>query len=143
MLAARLLALTGDEPPARGPLSAREHRRMVEAALWIDAHSAEPIGLDAMARAAGLSSFHFLRQFAAVLQVTPHQYLVRSRLRQAARLLTDEARAVTDVAYEVGFADLSNFVRSFHRAAGLSPRAFRAAARGERKILQERIDASA
>ena len=39
---------------------------------------------------------------------------------------------------DVGFADLSNFVRTFHRAAGLSPRAFRRAARGDRKILQER-----
>jgi AraC-like DNA-binding protein len=40
---------------------------------------------------------------------------------------------------DVGFADLSNFVRTFHRAAGVSPRAFRRAARGERKILQERL----
>jgi AraC-like DNA-binding protein len=43
------------------------------------------------------------------------------------------------VALDVGFADLSNFVRSFRRAAGVSPREFRRAARGERKIFQERI----
>src|SRR4029450_5363553 len=87
----------------------------------------------------GLSSFHFLRVFSAVVGVTPHQYLVRSRLRHAARLLADEDRAVTDIAFDVGFADLSNFVRTFHRAAGVSPRAFRHAARGDRKILQERL----
>jgi AraC family transcriptional regulator len=74
--------------------------------------------------------------------VTPHQYLVRSRLRNAARLLADQDRPVTDVAYDVGFGDLSNFVRTFHRAAGVSPGRFRAMARGERKILQERIDAT-
>ena len=74
-----------------------------------------------------------------MLGVTPHQYLVRSRLRHAARLLTDDARSVTDVAYDVGFADLSNFVRTFHRAAGVSPRKFRQASRGHRKILQERL----
>lgn len=74
--------------------------------------------------------------------MTPHQYLVRSRLRHAARLLADEERPVTDIAYEVGFGDLSNFVRTFHRAAGVSPRRFRGVARGERKILQERIEAT-
>ena len=57
------------------------------------------------------------------------------------RLLADPARSVTDVAFDVGFADLSNFVRTFRRAAGVSPRAFRKAASGERKILQERIAA--
>ena len=55
--------------------------------------------------------------------MTPHQYLVRSRLRHAARLLADDERSITDVAYDVGFGDLSNFVRTFHRAAGVSPRA--------------------
>ena len=71
--------------------------------------------------------------------MTPHQYLVRSRLRHAARLLADEERPITDVAFEVGFGDLSNFVRTFHRAAGVSPRRFRQAARGDRKILQDRL----
>ena len=46
---------------------------------------------------------------------------------------------ITDVAFDVGFGDLSNFVRTFHRAAGVSPRAFRKASRGDRKILQERL----
>jgi AraC-like DNA-binding protein len=118
---------------------ARDRRRAVEAALWIDAHSHLPIHLERAADQAGLSPFHFLRLFSNVLGVTPHQYLVRSRLRHAARLLADDGRSVTDVAYEVGFGDLSNFVRTFHRAAGLSPRAFRQASRGDRKIVQERL----
>ena len=46
---------------------------------------------------------------------------------------------MTDVAYDVGFGDLSNFVRTFHRAAGVSPLKFRQASRGERKIFQERL----
>lgn len=118
---------------------ARDHRRAVEAALWMDAHSHEPIDLESAASEAGLSSFHFLRLFARVRGVTPHQYLVRSRLRHAARLLADDARPITDVALDVGFADLSNFVRTFHRVAGVSPRRFRQAARGQRKILQDRL----
>ena len=64
------------------------------------------------------------------------------RLRRAARLLAeDDARAITDVAIDVGFADLSNFIRTFHRAAGVSPRDFRRAAAGDRKIFQDRLDA--
>jgi AraC-like DNA-binding protein len=118
---------------------ARDRRRAVEAAHWMDAHAHEPIDLEGMARAVGLSAFHFLRIFGNVLGVTPHQYLVRARLRHAARLLFDEARSITDVALEVGFGDLSNFVRTFHRAAGVSPRSFRRAARGDRKILQDRL----
>ena len=73
--------------------------------------------------------------------MTPHQYLVRARLRRAARLLSEPELKITDVALDVGFADLSNFVRTFHRAAGVSPRRFRSAARGERKILQDRMAA--
>nr|WP_244238225.1 helix-turn-helix domain-containing protein [Corallococcus terminator] len=59
------------------------------------------------------------------------------RLRQAARLLSTDA-PITRIAYDVGFRDLSNFVRTVRRAAGVSPRAFRQASRGERKILQEK-----
>jgi len=121
------------------PAPLRDRRRAVEMALWIDANSNALLDLDLMAEAAALSPFHFLRLFARVLGVTPHQYLVRSRLRRAARLLAEDDRAITDVAYEAGFNDLSNFVRTFHRAAGVSPRAFRRAAKGERKIFQDRL----
>jgi AraC-like DNA-binding protein len=125
------------ERPVRA--NARDRRRAVETALWIDAHSHQTIDLEDAASEAGLSAFHFLRLFSSVLGVSPHQYLVRSRLRHAARLLADHERTVTNIAYDVGFADLSNFVRTFHRAAGVSPLKFRQAARGERKILQERL----
>ncbi|MFY9513472.1 MAG: helix-turn-helix domain-containing protein [Rubrivivax sp.] len=53
--------------------------------------------------------------------------------------LGELARAVTDIAHDTGFADLSNFVRSFGRAAGVSPTGYRRAARGDRKILQARL----
>jgi len=130
---------TRNAPEAR----AQDRRRAVEAALWIDAHSHESLDLERVAQEAGLSAFHFLRLFSKVLGVTPHQYLVRSRLRHAARLLSDDDRSITDVALDVGFADLSNFVRTFHRAAGVSPRGFRQAAQGRRKIFQDRLTALA
>jgi len=57
----------------------------------------------------------------------------------AARLLADHDRSITDVALDVGFGDLSNFVRTFHRAAGVSPRRFRRAAKGDRAIFRHRL----
>jgi AraC-like DNA-binding protein len=121
------------------PAKARDRRRAVETALWIDAHSHRQIDLEHAAGQANISPFHFLRLFSSVLGVTPHQYLVRSRLRHAARLLADHDSSITDVAYDVGFGDLSNFVRTFHRAAGVSPLRFRQASRGMRKIFQDRL----
>ena len=114
-----------------------DRRRAIEVALWLDAHADQPVDLSQTARVAGLSPFHFLRLFARVLGVTPHQYLIRARLRRAARLLTDQERSITDIALEAGFGDLSNFVRTFHHAARMSPRRFRKLARGDRKIFQE------
>ena len=139
LLASRFVEVVSGKARKAGPHAARDRRRAVEAALWIDANSHREIHLEDAAAQAGISAFHFLRLFAHVLGVTPHQYLVRSRLRHAARLLADDDRPVTDVAYDVGFGDLSNFVRSFHRAAGVSPRRFREASRGMRKIFQERL----
>ncbi|HKU44269.1 MAG TPA: AraC family transcriptional regulator, partial [Polyangiales bacterium] len=122
--------------------NARARRQMIDAAHWIEAHAEQPIALDDAAAYARQSPFHFLRSFARVIGVTPHQYLVRTRLRRAARMLAADEGSVTDVAYRVGFGDLSNFVRTFSRAAGTSPGAFRRAARGERNILQARIGAA-
>jgi AraC-like DNA-binding protein len=136
--ACRFVEVVSGRPRQPVPVTARGRRRAVETALWIDAHSQQAIDLDDAAGQAGLSPFHFLRLFSSVLGVTPHQYLVRSRLRRAAQLLADQDLSITDIAYDVGFGDLSNFVRTFHRAAGLSPRGFRQASRGLRKIFQER-----
>ena len=137
LLAARFLELVSGDKRRAPAARQRDRRRAVEAALWIDAQAHEAIDLESAAAEAGLSPFHFLRLFTRVLGVTPHQYLVRARLRRAARLLAEEERPITDIAYDVGFGDLSNFVRTFHRAARLSPRDFRRLARKNSKILQE------
>lgn len=128
--------------PAGGPSggSPRDRRRAVEAALWIEAHAADPIDLAQAASQVRLSPYHFLRVFRRALGVTPHQHLVRARLARAAGLLANAGMPVTEVALEAGFEDLSNFIRTFHRAAGVSPSAFRKASRGQRKILQERLE---
>jgi AraC-like DNA-binding protein len=139
LIASRLVEVVSGKAKKQPSVTARDRRRAVEAALWIDDQSHREIELEDVARQAGVSPFHFLRLFSASLGVTPHQYLVRSRLRRAARSLADDDKPVTDIAYDVGFGDLSNFVRTFHRAAGVSPLKFRQASRGMRKIFQERL----
>jgi AraC family transcriptional regulator len=143
LLAGRLAEMVGGRSQQLRRASPRDRRRAVETALWLDANAHEPVDLESAARRAGLSPYHFLRLFANIVGVTPHQYLLRSRLRRAARALAEDDRPVSDIALDVGFADLSNFVRTFHRAAGVSPRGFRQAARAadpdDRKILQDRL----
>jgi len=142
LMVARFVAIVSGRQPGPAEARACDRRRMVEAALWIDTNAHEPIGLDSAAAEFGLSPFHFLRLFANVLGVTPHQYLIRSRLRRAARLLAEDSKPIIEVALDAGFADLSNFVRTFHRAAAVSPRSFRQAARGNRDVFRDMLAAA-
>ena len=142
-LATRFIRLQDGKPaaPAAREPSARDRRRALHAAAWIEAHCHTPLDLDRVAAEAGSSRYHFLRLFARVVGATPHQYLIGCRLRLAARLLAEGSQPVTAVAFDSGFGDLSNFVRSFARAAGLPPLAYRQRAQGwmprpQRKILQ-------
>ena len=125
LFAARVAATVGRGPPLARSVSARDRRRAVEAALFIEEQAHQPLDLDRIAAQVDLSAFHFLRLFGRVVGATPHQYLLRCRLGRAARQLARSDEPVTDIALDVGFADLSNFVRTFHRAAGVSPRVFR------------------
>lgn len=99
--------------------------RIEEAIDRIEASCREPLSLAEIATSVGFSPFHFLRVFRRVTGTTPHQYLVGARLRLAVRMLLDTDRPVTEIAYDIGFQDLSNFVRTFHKVVGCSPRAYR------------------
>jgi AraC-like DNA-binding protein len=94
----------------------------------LEAASREPQPLADLAREAGLSRFHFLRAFRDATGVTPHQWLLRARLRDAARRLASTRAPVTQVALDSGFDDLSNFIRSFRVEFGVSPGRYRATA---------------
>jgi transcriptional regulator GlxA family with amidase domain len=142
LLAARFVDLSRGERRRPVRATARDRRRCVEAALWLEAHSGDPVKLEDVSAEAGLSAFHFLRMFAQVIQTTPHRYLILCRLLRATALLAQSNSSVTDIAFEVGFEDLSNFERTFKRAAGVSPGRYRRLSRGDRNILQEHLRAT-
>jgi AraC family transcriptional regulator len=102
--------------------------RMTQVLRHMAADSAGRHTVIGLARMAGLSPYHFLRAFKATTGVTPHQWLLRTRLRTAAERLAMTKAPVTDIALEVGFEDLSNFTRTFRAEFGASPREYRVAA---------------
>lgn len=119
--------LAGARPAPAAP-SARDGRRISAALRWIEAHSEEPLSLSAIAREAAMSPYHFLRSFRASIGMTPHQYLLRTRLHRAAVTLRRSDLPVASIAFDCGFGDLSTFNRRFKRVMGESPTAYRAGA---------------
>jgi AraC-like DNA-binding protein len=109
--------------------AARDERRVAEIVRLMETTLDRPHALIALAQRAGLSPYHFLRVFRKVTGVTPHQLLLRLRLNAAARRLRATGEPVTEVAYAVGFEDLSNFVRSFRTEFGVTPSRYRASNR--------------
>lgn len=91
----------------------------------IDEAEGDALDLTALSGIARLSPYHFLRVFEGITGTTPHQYVMRSRLRRAAVRLRTQRTSVLDIAFDCGFGDVSNFNRAFRTEFGLSPRAFR------------------
>lgn len=111
----------------RWPLNSES--RVTRAVRAIDNDPGTALGLGHLARDAGLSPYHFLRTFRSLTGITPHQYVLRARLREAAWRLAAGTEKVLDVALDSGFGDVSNFNRAFRGEFGVSPRVFRRAAR--------------
>jgi AraC family transcriptional regulator len=105
-----------------------EARRVAAAIRAIDDDPTEEHGLDGLARAAGLSRYHFLRLFRRATGATPHQFLIQTRLRRAALRIAGTREPIISIALESGFGDLSTFNRRFRAVFGASPRRFRAGA---------------
>jgi AraC family transcriptional regulator len=121
ILAAAAEAVETRSSPLHRPAQMAWYARRIDAARETLEHRyAEPHSLVGLARQAGMSPFHFSRLFREATGTPPHRYLVSIRLREAARRLREGAR-VTDACFDVGFGNLSHFVRAFRRAFGVSP----------------------
>ena len=102
-------------------------RHLLRAKDLADARYADPIGVEDMASAAGLSRAHFSREFRRAFGESPRAYLLTRRLERAAKLLRTTDRSVADVCLSVGWQSIGSFTTSFTRMFGLSPTAYRAA----------------
>jgi AraC-like DNA-binding protein len=105
-------------PPARHLLRARD---------LADARYFEPLGVDDLAQAAGLSRAHFSREFRRTFGESPHAYLLTRRLERAAALLRNTDHSVAEICFSVGLQSLGSFTTSFTRTYGRSPTAYRLA----------------
>jgi transcriptional regulator GlxA family with amidase domain len=103
-------------PPARHLLRAKD---------LADARYAEPLAVDDLAGAAGLSRAHCSREFRRAFGESPHAYLLTRRLERAAALLRTTDRSVADICLSVGLQSIGSFTTSFTRTFGVSPTVYR------------------
>ena len=105
-------------PPARVVLRARD---------LADERYFEPLDVDDLGRAAGLSGAHFSREFRRAFGESPHAYLLTRRLERAAALLRGTEHSVADICFAVGLRSVGSFTTSFRRVYRMTPTAYRAA----------------
>ncbi len=103
-------------PPARHLLRAKD---------LADARYFEPLEVDDLAAAAGLSKAHFSREFRRTFGESPYVYLLTRRLERAAALLRNTDHSVAEVCLEVGLQGIGSFTTSFKRMYGMTPTAYR------------------
>ena len=104
-------------PPARYLMRAKD---------FADARYADPITVDDLAAAAGLSRAHFSRMFTRTFGESPRAYLQTRRLERAASLLRYTDRSVADICAMVGLSSVGSFTTTFARVYGKPPAAYRA-----------------
>ena len=103
-------------------------RHLLRARDLADARYAEPLEVDDLARAAGLSKAHFSREFRRTFGESPYVYLLTRRLERAAALLRNTDYSVAQICLEVGLQSVGSFTTSFGRMYGMTPTEYRAAA---------------
>ena len=108
--------------PVRGGLPPRVLRRVRE---HIDANVEQRISLEALAKLADLSVWHFARAFRQSVGVTPHNYLIQRRVERTLELLSGTELPLSEIALAAGFADQSHCARRFREHVGMSPREYR------------------
>ncbi|MFN8582606.1 MAG: AraC family transcriptional regulator [Gemmatimonadaceae bacterium] len=123
LLAGALFEAVSGAPAAPGRHAVQttaQMKRLDRTMDLIESDFARPLSLKELADAAGLSPFHFAREFKALTGLPPHRFLTGVRLRHAARLL-DGGASVSFTCYEVGFTSPAHFVTAFRRRFGVLP----------------------
>ncbi len=124
-MAASCLRLANGSTPGTRAAMPSTIARVTRAVRMIEGALASDLTLRELATESGLSPYHFLRVFEEVTGSTPHQYVRRARLREAASRLWSGQGSVLEIALDCGFRDASNFHRAFRTEFGLSPQRLR------------------
>ena len=109
-------------PVIRGGLPPRALRRVID---YIEAHLEKNISIQVLAEIAGLSMFHFARTFKQSEGMTPHDYVIRCRVRRAQDLLATTDMPLSEIALASGFSDQSHCARRFREELGITPSQYR------------------
>lgn len=124
-LAGVVVAALNDVPTVPRQPTRHDQRRATQALRRIEAEPDTHFALADLAAEAGMSPFHFLRVFRAVVGMTPHQYTLRTRLHRAAVRLRRTGDTISRIAFAAGFNDLSSFNHRFRRQFGTTPGGWR------------------
>ena len=127
------LALIEAKLARQSELSSTSQRFVRRAIAFVQAHYAESISREAIARHIAISPDYLTDCFRQVLGITPMTYLTRYRIQRAKLLLETTELSITQIALETGFSDISHFTRTFKREVGVSPYRYR---RGQHTCLQ-------
>jgi AraC family transcriptional regulator len=129
-LAAEVLTYSQSSARTAPDLPPSSIARISRAVRSVERNPEQRLALSDLAQEARLSPYHFLRAFQQATGLTPHQYVLRTRLREAAVRLKSEPTRILDIVFDAGFGDVSNFNRALRSEFGVSPRAYR---RGNKK----------
>jgi AraC family transcriptional regulator len=103
-----------------------QHERIQRSVSYLEANFHSKLTIQDLARIANLSPFHFTRLFTRLVGLSPHEYVLNYRLRFAVRLLRAHLEySISEIALASGFSDQSHFSKTFRRAFGKTPKAYR------------------
>jgi AraC-like DNA-binding protein len=101
------------------------YQRITMAKSWMEKYHGEDINMKQASEIAMLNEHHFLRLFKKAFGLTPHQFLIKTRLRKAAYLLKNTDKSVSEICYSIGFESLSSFSTLFKKRLGITPTKYR------------------
>jgi len=126
VLAVHLLRrYTQDGDRLRTALGGLSGRKLNQATEFIQENIERDLGITEIADAVDLSPFHFARSFKQATGVSPHQYLIKSRIKRAKALLAESELPIVEVGFKAGFKKQSHFTTLFRKLTDLTPKAYR------------------
>jgi YesN/AraC family two-component response regulator len=120
--------------PSINSITSDKPQNILDVVAFIEANLWSPLELTMLAEKAHLSKFHFCRFFKRHIGMNPMKFVASLRIERAKELLKKDGLTVSSVANEVGFKDLSNFIRQFKKATGVTPRTYRGSVANQHRL---------